>query len=97
MFLNGLKKIHILEHISSQSTQRGRRFWPISEERQLMPPISKKMPGRPSKKRREPVEGKGKGTKKISKQGRVFKYGICHGEGHNKRCCQKRVDVVSLH
>ena len=76
---------------------RGRRFWPISEEGQLMPPISKRMPGRPSKKRRrEPLEGKGKSTVKISRQGRVFKCGICHGEGHNKRCCPKKVNIVSL-
>lgn len=38
---------------------KGRAFWPTSEAGPLLPPIAKRMPGRPTKKRRrEPLEGK---------------------------------------
>lgn len=69
---------------------RSRMFWPSSDEGPLLPSIPKRMPGRPQKKRRrEPMEGKGNTTTKLSRKGRVFKCGVCHAEGHNRRGCPK--------
>ncbi|XP_039118187.1 uncharacterized protein LOC120254107 [Dioscorea cayenensis subsp. rotundata] len=70
---------------------RGRSFWPISVEGSLLPPMARRMPGRPVKKRkRKPLESKSKSKTKLSREGRAFKYSICHVEGHNKLSCPKR-------
>lgn len=75
---------------------RSRMFWPTSEQGPLLPPLHKRMPGRPPKKRRrEPLEGKNGSNTKLSRKGRIFKCGVCHVEGHNKRCCPKKNDQVS--
>ncbi|XP_039118366.1 uncharacterized protein LOC120254310 [Dioscorea cayenensis subsp. rotundata] len=70
---------------------KGREFWPLSEERTLLPPMVRRMPGRPAKKRkREPLEDKNKGRLKISRRGRVFKCSLCLAEGHNKLTCPQK-------
>lgn len=44
---------------------KGRRFWAKSEEGPLLPPIAKRMPSKPSKRRkRESLQGNNKGTTK---------------------------------
>lgn len=70
---------------------KGRAFWPTSEERPLQPPLIKKMPSLPAKKRRrKPLQGKSKGKTKLSRKGIIFKCGYYHAEGHNKTTCPKR-------
>lgn len=76
---------------------RGREFWPTSEEGALLPSIAKRMPGRPTKKRRrEPLEGKKKSITKLSRVGRTMKCTLCQGEGHNKAGCPKKPKTVSF-
>lgn len=80
--------------ISSESTKRQDVLAPC-EEGPLLPPISKRMPGRPTKKRRrEPLEKKS--NTKISRFGRIFKCGICGVQGHNKLTCQKKPNRVNI-
>ncbi|XP_039129497.1 uncharacterized protein LOC120265617 isoform X2 [Dioscorea cayenensis subsp. rotundata] len=85
------KETYLKAYQFNISAVKGRRFWPTSEEGPMLPPITKRMPGRPAKKRkREPLEGKNKSNTKLSKEGRVFKCGICHMEGHNRKNCQNK-------
>lgn len=58
-----------------------------------MPPIARRMPGRPAKKMREPMEGKNKHSTKLSRAGRVFKCRVCLVEGHNRLTCPKRKEA----
>ncbi|XP_039133310.1 uncharacterized protein LOC120270379 [Dioscorea cayenensis subsp. rotundata] len=75
---------------------RGRAFWVTSEEGPLLPPIVKKMPGRPAtKRRREPMEPRNKSKTNISREGRVMTCSICHTKGHNKARCAQRTNVAT--
>ncbi|XVF74327.1 hypothetical protein PTKIN_Ptkin13bG0101500 [Pterospermum kingtungense] len=68
---------------------KGQMFWPKSNDGPLLPPLVKRMPGRPAKKRkREPLEGKNRN--KLSRVGRRMTCGFCHKEGHNKSGCPTR-------
>lgn len=66
---------------------RGRAFWPTSEAGPLLPSIAKRMPGRPPKKKREPLEAENKSKKRLTRAGRIFKCRLCKKEGHNMRGC----------
>lgn len=58
---------------------KGRSLWPISEDGPMLPPMVKKMPGRPAMRmRRKPLEGKDKGQTKLYRRGRLIKCRICH-------------------
>ncbi|XP_039113801.1 uncharacterized protein LOC120249377 [Dioscorea cayenensis subsp. rotundata] len=85
------KETYVRAYSFTVNPVKGREFWPVSDEGPLQPPVVKKMPGRPVKKRRrEPLEGKHGSKTKISRHGRVFKCTICHEEGHNKLRCPKK-------
>ncbi|CAH9111850.1 unnamed protein product [Cuscuta europaea] len=65
----------------------GQLLWPITESEEILAPVSKKMTGRPKKKRkREKAEAPPTGSQ-ISRKGRVMRCSICKQEGHNKASC----------
>ena len=89
------KETYLKAYQFNISPVKGRSFWPTSVERLMLPPMTKRMLGRPPKKRkREPLEGRNK--TKLSKEGRMLRCGICHMEGHNRKTCLKKVTGVCL-
>ena len=74
---------------------KGQMFWPKNNEGPILPYLAKRMSGKPiKKKRRESLEGK-KGTK-LSRIGRVMRYGYCHEKDHNKVGCPRRSEYVKV-
>ena len=64
----------------------GSKMWPATTNIPPLPPISRRMPGRPKTKRvRDAREGGA--NHKLSKKGRKGLCSLCHEEGHNRRCC----------
>lgn len=91
------RDIYLKAYSSTINPVKGREFWPASDEGPLQPPVVKRMPGRPIKKRRrEPLKVKHGNKARLSRHGRVFKCTICHKEGHNRLRCQKKNDIVSF-
>ena len=63
----------------------GSKMWPVTTYIPPLPPISRRMPGRPKTKRvRDSREGGA--NHRVSKKGRKGLCSLCH-EGHNKRGC----------
>ncbi|CAN1137101.1 hypothetical protein LINPERPRIM_LOCUS21255 [Linum perenne] len=73
----------------------GHTLWPPSQYDPVLPPLVRKMPGRPKKKRVYTNDYLMKRDKndptKMSKVGRVMTCTSCHKEGHNKRTCVEQV------
>lgn len=93
------KDTYLKAYESLVNPVKGREFRPSSVDEPMLPPMVKRMPGRPIKKRRrEPLEcknkSKSKSTIKLTRAGRVFKYRICSGEGHNKLTCPRRNQAI---
>lgn len=64
--------------------------WPPSEHQKPLPPIARRMPGRPKhKRRRDAFEGGNQDKTKVSRVGRVMHCTNCREEGHNKTTCTK--------
>ncbi|CAI9287734.1 unnamed protein product [Lactuca saligna] len=68
----------------------GSAMWPLSEYIPPLPPLKRKMPGRPTiKRKRDRIELTG--SHGVSKAGKTMFCGVCKKLGHNKSTC----DVVS--
>ncbi|CAH9133824.1 unnamed protein product, partial [Cuscuta epithymum] len=68
----------------------GELLWPRTEHEEMLPPLPRKMCGRPKKKRvREETEQATSNTK-LSRKGRIMTCSICHKEGHNKSSCPNK-------
>lgn len=66
----------------------GTDFWPDqSQFSTVLPPILKKMPGRPRKKRIR-AKGEGGSGTRVSKVGTIITCGKCLQQGHNKKGCK---------
>ena len=66
----------------------GTDFWPDqSQFSTVLPPILKKMPGRPRKKRIR-AKGEGGSGTRVSKVGTIITCGNCLQQGHNKKGCK---------
>ncbi|CAN1182923.1 hypothetical protein LINPERPRIM_LOCUS515 [Linum perenne] len=73
----------------------GHTTWVPSKYAIVLPPLSRKMPGRPKKKRVKSVEELMTRDKKdptrISRVGRIMTCKTCKKEGHNSRTCSLKV------
>ncbi|CAN1789043.1 hypothetical protein LINPERHAP1_LOCUS18310 [Linum perenne] len=73
----------------------GHASWAPSQYGPVLPPLVRKMPGRPKRKRRYTNEvllaRDKKDHNKMSKVGRIMTCTSCHKEGHNKRTCANQV------
>ena len=74
---------------------KGKIFWPKSNKGLILPPLVKRMPGRPVKKRKREALERKTGTK-VSRVGRVMTCGYCHEKGHNKVSCPRITDFVKV-
>ena len=59
------KDNYLKAYQSFVSPVKGREFWPSSEKGPLLPSMVRRIPRRPAKKRREPMEGKNKSRIKL--------------------------------
>lgn len=76
---------------------KGREFWPKSNEDVVHPPVvTKRMPGRPKRKRRREATEGAKKRKTVGRAGRKMRCKVCGTEGHNKTSCPKRVMVRDI-
>ncbi|KAF9620153.1 hypothetical protein IFM89_010812 [Coptis chinensis] len=66
--------------------------WPKTKNEFFLPPLNKRMPGRPKKNRRQKVneERPKTSTTEISIRGRVMTCLICKQPGHNKKRCSNK-------
>ena len=72
----------------------GMSFWPdTSELSRILPPITKKMPGRPRKKRIRAAH-ENKTTNRVSRTGVTMTCSNCQQKGHNKKGCQNPTVIV---
>ncbi|CAN1812870.1 hypothetical protein LINPERHAP1_LOCUS26669 [Linum perenne] len=75
----------------AMSPMNGHKSWVPSKYDPVLPPISRKMPGRPKKNRvKSDVELLARDTNdptKMSKVGRIMTCKSCRKEGHNTRTC----------
>ncbi|CAN1782361.1 hypothetical protein LINPERHAP1_LOCUS15779 [Linum perenne] len=71
----------------------GRQAWPPAEGYDVLPPLGKRMPGRPKKvRRKEAAELQGRPRKSapgfhLSRRGMIMHCRTCRREGHNSRNC----------
>ena len=70
---------------------QGMNQWPGNELNKPLPPIPRKMPGRPKKKRTRTVQELPSHTGKISKIGVAMTCEICLQERHNKRSSKREL------
>ena len=62
--------------------------WPSTEYQKPLPPIKRRMPGRPQHKRRRDVtEDDGKNRKRVSRVGQINHCKLCGKTSHNQRSC----------
>ena len=71
---------HVLQPVE------GKENWPVASNPRPLPPIRKKMPGRPKTVRRKEDGEKPAGTK-MSRKGCKIRCSSCRGDDHNKRKC----------
>jgi len=65
----------------------GEQVWDKTEMPYIVPPPTKKMPGRPKKKRRLEAWEVMKNKSQLGQTGLKKKCGICHKLGHNRKSC----------
>jgi hypothetical protein len=68
---------------------RGEKMWPNTGMSEVLPPIVRRMPGRPKKLRRREKDEPKKG-KKLSRKGTKMTCQTCGQVGHNKKGCSSR-------
>lgn len=74
----------------------GVKLWPKTSCEPLLPPLARRMPGRPKQARNKEAAEGGSGSKKsshtirVSRVGRTMKCTICGLEGHNSRSCKSK-------
>ncbi|CAI9278666.1 unnamed protein product [Lactuca saligna] len=77
----------------------GSSMWPEAPYMKPLPPQKRRLPGRPTLKRKKDqseMESKGKTRHTISKAGSVNRCSICRERGHNRSTCPTRLaDVAS--
>ncbi|KAL4366839.1 hypothetical protein GQ457_05G034720 [Hibiscus cannabinus] len=71
----------------------GEKFWPATNMGDIEPPLPRKLPGRP-KKKRVPEEGECSGTS-LSRKGRKMRCQLCFKVGHNSRTCPTKKEKNS--
>ena len=72
-------------------SMNGMDQWPATEYQKPLPPIKRRMPGRPPHKRkRDASEDDGKNRTRISRKGQTNHCTLCHQTGHNQRSCPKK-------
>nr|KAJ0192741.1 hypothetical protein LSAT_V11C800426100 [Lactuca sativa] len=64
-------------------------MWPETNYTPPLPPINRRMPGRPTTKRKKSTT-ENIGTHKVSKAGKKIRCSICKEIGHNKATCPQR-------
>nr|KAJ0213759.1 hypothetical protein LSAT_V11C400190290 [Lactuca sativa] len=64
-------------------------MWPETNYTPPLPPINRRMPGRPTTKRKKSTT-ENTGTHKVSKAGKKIRCSICKEIGHNKATCPQR-------
>ncbi|KAE8681841.1 hypothetical protein F3Y22_tig00111303pilonHSYRG00061 [Hibiscus syriacus] len=71
---------------------KGAKQWtPVTEMEPILPPELRRLPGRPTKKRRNKADEGNKNGPKLSKKGSMGNYSKCSKPGHNKRTCRGEV------
>ena len=71
----------------------GMSQWPPTDYQKPLPPIARRMPGRPPHKRKTHAsEANDSNRTRIGRVGRLMHCTICGGEGHNRKTC-KSTDV----
>lgn len=73
---------------------RGTEMWSNAEGEQLLPPVARRLPGRPTKNRKkdndEPIKVKKGVAAKVTKEGKTTTCSRCGELGHNRRGCPKK-------
>ncbi|GKA61982.1 hypothetical protein Tco_0761501 [Tanacetum coccineum] len=92
VFVNAYK--HYIEGMN------GMDQWPSTDYQNPLPPIKRRMPGRPPhKKKRDVMEDDGNRTM-ISRKGQINHYTLCKKTGHNQKACPSKpegtVSVVQV-
>ncbi|GKA44219.1 (R)-mandelonitrile lyase-like protein [Tanacetum coccineum] len=65
--------------------------WPTTNYQKPLPPIARRMPGRPpTKRKRDASEGNDRNWNRLSMVGRIIHCKKCGKEGHNRASCDKR-------
>ena len=64
-------------------------MWPETNYTPPLPPINRRMPGRPTTKRKKSTT-ENTGTHRVSKAGKKIRCSICKEIGHNKATCPQR-------
>nr|GEX79946.1 hypothetical protein [Tanacetum cinerariifolium] len=64
--------------------------WPITSYQKPLPPIKKRMPGRPPYKRKIDFSNKDGNRSRINRKGQVNHYTLCGESGHNQRACPSK-------
>ena len=71
--------------------------WPSTNYQKPLPPIVKKMPGRPPHKRKKDAGEKDDGNRtRVGRKGVIMHCSLCKGEGHNVRGCPTRKEGESV-
>lgn len=73
---------HLLKPMS------GKNDWPETNYQKLLPPIAKRVAGRPKKNRRKDASEEPKNKKKVSRKGTQIQCSKCKEYGHNKLGCK---------
>ncbi|CAK8573969.1 unnamed protein product [Lathyrus sativus] len=65
----------------------GKNLWEHTPYPDILPPPSKRAPGRPKRIRNKEADEKRKDAKNVSRNGMPNKFSICGMSGHNKTSC----------
>ncbi|GKD84108.1 reverse transcriptase domain-containing protein, partial [Tanacetum coccineum] len=68
----------------------GMNQWPITSYQKPLPPIKRRMPGRPPHKRKIDFSKKDGNMSRISRKGQVNHCTLCGASGHNQRACPSK-------
>lgn len=74
---------------------QGMSQWPSTDKAKPLPPIARRMPGRPKHKRKRDATESDGNRQRLSRVGRVMHCTICKGEGHNRTTCKEDVTEVN--
>lgn len=74
----------------------GMPLWPKGHGDPILPPIERRMPGRPKKCRRKDMHEEKNKNGKISRGGGKNHCSKCQGSGHNRRSCKYQLGEVTV-